>query len=170
MWKKVYLIALAAFVLLMLVLTYISRDWLGSLTNPRDVAANYTYYSNLSWYFLWLSAAILLALANVILWKTRVIWAFWATLLYFAVFVVAQTFWLDVAFADYQEKYKLVQSPGHLSPLIGAGLLIAAAFVVFFNQFLVLRAHDKMYAKDEPVERLSEVAKSSEETTTQNES
>ena len=170
MWNKVYLIALLVFLVLMSILTYVSWDWLGSLTNPKDVAENYRYYSNFSWYFLWISAATLLALAIVILWKTRQSWAFWITLFYFVLFIILQTFWLDPSFEKYQEKWKLISSAINLSPLIGAGLIISAAVVIYFNQFLVLRMNDKMFAKSEPAEVSSEDKKSLDETTIEDDS
>ena len=169
MFGKIYLIALAVFVLVMAILTYYSASWLGSITRPQDVAENYRYFSNLNWYLLWISSMILLIAANAIAWKTRRFWAFWATFIYFAVFLVLQTFWLDRSFAAYSVQNGLAQSSFSLSPLIGAGLLIAVGFIIFFNQFLVLRLHEKMFAKEIPVERPIEDEIIIEDVTTKNE-
>jgi hypothetical protein len=163
MWNKIYLIAFAVFLLLMSVLTYISSDWLGSITDPRSVVSNYEYYSRLSGNFLWISALILLVLANVLFWKTRQAWAFWTTLLYFAFFIVLHTFWLDRSFIEYKRTNGLLLSNITLSPFLGVGLCLGAAFIVFFNQFVAMRMHDKMYAKEEAVEHLPENEKPNDE-------
>jgi hypothetical protein len=169
MWNKVYLIALAVFLVLMSVLTYISSSWLGSITRPSDVAQSYISNSTTSWYVLLISTLILLILANIVLWNTLKAWAFWTTLLYFVIFIVLQTFWLDNSFVQYLKDNGLAPGQYTLRPLFGAVLCIGAGIFVFFNQLVVLRMHEKMYAKEEPVERLSEDEKPSEETTTENE-
>jgi apolipoprotein N-acyltransferase len=156
MWNKVYLIAAAVFLLVMSVLTYISGSWLGSITKPADVAQQYISNSNISWYFLIISSLILLILANVILWTTQKTWAFWTTLLYFVVFIVLQTFWLDNSFVQYLKDNGLAPGTYTLRPLLGAVLCIVAAVLVFFNQLVVLRMHEKMYANEELAEIVSE--------------
>lgn len=159
MFNKAYLVAIAVFLLVMSVLTYISCSWLGSITDPVDVVENYKYYSNLSWYFLLISSAILLVLANVILWNTRKSWAFWTSLLYFFIFIVLKTFWLDKSFYEYKN-----QEGFSLSPLLGVILFIIVAIFVFFNQLLVLRMHDKMYPNESAIEPLPEdLAENAEE-------
>ena len=169
MWNKVYLIALAVFLVLMSVLTYISGSWLGSITKPADVAQGYISSSSMSWYLLWISTLILLILANVILWNTRKSWAFWTTLLYFVIFIILQTFWLDKSFVQYLKDNGLAPGTYTLRPLLGAVLCIGAGIFIFFNQLFVLRMHDKMYAKAETAEPLSDDEKPLDETTTENE-
>lgn len=169
MLSKIYLAALAVFILLMSVLTYYSCSWLSSITDPGSVVTNYEYYSKLSGNFLWISALILIILANVILWKTRKIWAFWSTLLYFAVFIILHTFWLNTSFVQYKRDNGLLAGSISLSPLVGVIIIIFVAVFVFLNQLLVLRMHDKMYAKEAPVEPVVEDGKFVEETTTENE-
>jgi hypothetical protein len=158
MLNKIYLIVLAAFALVMLVLTYFSRGWLSSIDNPRTVVANYEYYSNFSATFLWISALVLLVFANIAFWKTRKIWAFWTTLIYFAVFVVVNTFWLNNTLLEYQRAKGLLVGSYSLSPFFGAGLCVVAAFVVFANQFIAAKLHDKMFP---PVEVESQNEKDS---------
>ena len=155
MWNKIYSIALAVLVLAICVLMYLSYSWLQSITNPADVASKYEFHSHLSWIFLWISSAILLVLANVILWKTRHTWAFWATLGYFAIFIILQTFWLDQSFFQYKKENNLQQSGISFSPFLGVGLCVAAAVFVFFNQLLLVRMHDKIL-KEPPIEELPE--------------
>ena len=101
---------------------------------------------------------ILLILANVVLWQTRKAWALWTTLLYFVIFIVLHTFWLNKSFIAYQKDNGLLTSSISLTPFIGVGLCLAAAAVVFFNQFLVLRMHEKMFPPAQPVEDLPEDA------------
>lgn len=164
MLNKVYLIALAAFFLLMSVMTYISCSWLGSITKPEDVAQSYISSSNTSWYLLLISSLILLVLANVILWNTRKAWAFWTTLLYFVIFIILQTFWLDRSFVQYLKDNGLAPGTYTLRSLLGAVLCIGAGVLVFFNQLVVLRMAEKMYAKDELPEPLSEDENPEDET------
>ena len=164
MLNKIYLIVLAVFVLGMCVLTYTAYDWLGSLTVPDDIKKNFESYMSLGRKFLWISTLILLGLANTILWKTRQSWAFWATLVYFAIFILAQTFWLDRAFLQFQKDKGLTESTLSISPFIGVSLCIAAAIFVYFNQFLVTRMHDRMFAKDSPIKELPDDAENNETT------
>jgi len=145
MWNKIYSIILAAAVLAAGVLIYFPYSWLQSKTNPADVQASYLFYSNLSWTFLLISSLILLIAANVVLWKTRRSWAMWVSLLYFAVFTIAQKFWLDGAFFNFQQANRLTESVLSFGALFGAVLIVLAAIIVFFNQYLVKRMHDKMY-------------------------
>ena len=133
----------------------LSFDWLKSIGSPVIVIEKYNYYSNLSWVFIWISTLILLTVGNVILWKMRKSWALWSTLLYFVFFVVLQTFWLDQSF--FQFKQKNVGSDGFsFSPFFGIALIVLAAIIVFFNQFLVKRLSDKMLPTEQPIEHIPE--------------
>ncbi|MGI8788878.1 MAG: hypothetical protein ACR2HG_14140 [Pyrinomonadaceae bacterium] len=156
MWNKIYLIVLAAAVLIISVLTYLSYSWLTSIGSPLIAVDNYNHYSNLGWIFLWISAVILLVVGNVVLWTTRKPWALWTSLLYFAVFIVLQTFWLEESFFDFKQHNNLANGAFSLSPFLGVGLIVLAAIIVFFNQFLVKRLHEKMYPPAQPIEPLPE--------------
>ena len=156
MWNKIYLIILAVAVLAICVLLYLPYSWLQSVTAPKDVAAQYDFYSNISRMFLLISSLALLILGNVVLWKTRRSWAVWLSLLYFAVFMIAQTFWLDREFFNYQQKHNLTDSLISFGAFSGGILIVLAAIIVFFNQYLVKRLHDKTYAPIQPVESLPE--------------
>lgn len=169
MWNKVYLGALAVFLLLMFVLIYVSSDWLGSITRPEDVAAGYISSSGRSWYVLLFASLVLLVLANVVLWTNRTAWALWTTLLFFIIFILLQTFWLDRSFVAYLKDHGFPPGSYTFRPLLGAMMCIGAGALVFFNQLIVLRMHDKMYAKDAPVERLPEDEIPFEDTTTKDE-
>lgn len=146
MWNKVFFIALAVAVLTMASLGFYSYSWLQSSTRPTDVVQNYEYYSNLAWMFLWISSLLLLVLANALYWRTEQAWALWATFLYFAVFVVVQTFLLDNAYANYQTRnFPGAQNGFSASPFLGVILCVLGAIIVFFDQFLVSRLHKKMF-------------------------
>ena len=154
MLNKIYLIALAVFVVGMCVLTYFGFDWLSSLTVPDDVKRNYEQWFRYGQIFLFVSSLILLILANVILWQTRQKWAFWATLGYFVVFILVQTFWLNRAFVQYQTDKNLAHDSTSFAPIFGVFMIIAAAVVIYFNQFLVTRTLDKMFAKESAIQEL----------------
>lgn len=154
MLNKIFLVLLAAAIVAMGVLTYLPYSWLDSITKPADVQTNYRFYSNISWAFLLISSLILLLFGNLVLWKTRRSWAMWATLLYFVVFVIAQTFWLDRAFFNFQQTADLTRDTISFSPFSGVILVVLSAIIVFFNQYLVKRLHDKMIPATPPVEAL----------------
>ncbi len=144
MWNKIYLVILAAAVVTMGVLTYFPYSWLQSKTDPRDVQTNFLFYLNISWVFLLISTSILLISANVLLWKTRRAWALWATFLYFSVFTITYKFWLDQQFFSYQQTNRLTESAISFGAVFGAALVILAAIIVFFDQYLVKRMLDKI--------------------------
>lgn len=155
MWNKIYLAILAAATLAAGILLYFPYSWLQSVTAPRDVQENYLYDANIGWTFVLISAVILLLAANVVLWKTRRAWAMWATLLYFAIFTIAYKFWLDRAFFNYQQTNNLTDSAISFGALFGVVLIVLAAVIVFFDQYLVKRLLDKT-SPLQPVEALPE--------------
>lgn len=156
MWNKIYLITLAAAILAMGVLLYLPFSWLQSIGAPATIRDNYLYYSNISWMFLLASSLILLIAGNVVLWKTRRSWAMWTTLLFFAVFMVAQTFWLENSFFRFKQENNFTSGAVSWSPISGAILIALAAVIVFFDQYLVKRLLDKTYPLMQPVESLPE--------------
>lgn len=153
MWNKVYLILLAIAVLTMGVLLYLPASWLSSVADPKNVALNYAHYSNISWTFLLISSIVLLLTANFVLFKTRRSWAMWATLTYFAVFMTAQTFWLEKSFFRYQQENNLNDSAFFLGSFVGVALIFLAAVIVFFNQYLIKRAQARLAP---PIDNLPE--------------
>ncbi len=154
MLNKIYLIALVVFIFGMSFLTYLAYDWLSSVSNPEIVKKEIETYISYGRLYLLITTVLLLAIANIILWKTRKSWAFWATFAYFAVFILLQSFWLDGAFAQYKNVKGLEEIGFSPSPIIGVLLVIAAAAFVYFNQFLVKRMIDKMFAKESEIQEL----------------
>ena len=154
MWNKIYLVVLAIAILAMGVLLYFPYSWLQSITAPKDVAEHYKLYANIGWIFLLASSLALLIIGNVVLWKTRQAWAMWVSLLYFSVFIIAHTFWLENSFFRYKQTNNLESGLISWSPLFGVVLIVLAAIIIFFNQYLVKRMLDKMYPAMQPVEEL----------------
>ncbi len=145
MWNKIYLIALAIAVLIMSSLAFYSNSWLDSIDAPVNVIQNYEDSSGMTWMFLWLSSIILLILANVFFWRMQQSWAFWTTFLYFAAFIIIQTFLLDEKFTAFRNSRNPGQSGLSVSPFLGVILCVVGAIFVFFDQFLVSRLHKKMF-------------------------
>ena len=145
MWNKIYSIALGISLLVTASLSFYAYNWLSSIDAPVNVVQNYEYYSGLVWMFLWLSSIILLVLANALYWRTQKSWALWTTFLYFALFIIFQTFWFDEAFTTYKNRSGLGQNTLPLGLFLGVALCIIGAIIVFFDQFLISRLHKKMY-------------------------
>lgn len=146
MWNKIYAASLVGASIVMILLSYFAYDWLHSIGSPRTALGQYAFYSAASWTFLWVSAAALLAIANVILWSFRSAWAMWATLAYFIVFLALRLFWLDRAAASFLTENRLSDGGPAIGGFFAAVLAILAAAIVYFNQFLVLRMNERMYA------------------------
>jgi uncharacterized membrane protein SirB2 len=140
MWNKIYYAVLAAAVVVMCFLTFYARTWLGSIGSPNSALEGYEFYAGLGSTFLWISSAVLLILANIILWYSRLGWAMWTTLGYFAIFVILRTFWLEKTRYVFQNSDSLF-----FTPVVGVILIIAAGVLVFLNQFINLRLNEKMY-------------------------
>jgi len=159
MWNKIYLAVLAVAVVAMSFFVLYSHSWLGSIGNPKDALEGFEYYAGLGSTFLWISTAILLILANIILWNSRRAWAMWASFAYFAFFIILRYFWLEKASYNFQKSDSFF-----LTPIFGVILIVAFGAVVFVNQFLNLRLNEKMYPPRAP-----ETVSENEEEKTSNE-
>lgn len=140
---------LAAAVVVMFFFTFYANSWFRSIGNPQAALEGYEYYAGLGSTFLSISFLILLITANIILWNTRRGWAMWTTLGYFALFVLLRAFWLEKSLYNFLYPDSLFFTPA----LVGAGLIIAAGVLVFFNQLLNLRLHERMYPPPETPEK-----------------
>ena len=141
MWSKIYLAVLGAAVLAMCFFTFYAKSWLASIGDPKLTIEGYDYYAGLSSTFLSITFLVLLILANIIFWNTRRGWALWLSFGYFALFVLLRSFWLEKSRYAFQYPDSVFFTPA----LAGAGLVIAAGALVFFNQLLGLRLHEKMF-------------------------
>ena len=159
MLNKIYPIALTISVVIMAVLTYLAYSQLQSVGfAPTVIAANYLDYISYYQQFLWLSSAILLILANILLWNERKSWSLWATLVFFVFFVLLNGWGLNGMFSDYKGSNFPPDSNFSTTGLFSAVICIIAAVAVYFNQYIVLRMRERMYPVKEsisdPLEKL----------------
>lgn len=147
MWSKIYLACLALSFVVMGFFAFYSLSWLQSIGDPRAAAAGFEYHSAVSWPFLWLSSVVLLVIANVVLWISGRSWAMWVTFLYLAVFIAAKFFWFDRSFAAFQTANNLASSGISFGPFFAVIMIVVIAAIVYFDQFFVVRMHEKMYPK-----------------------
>lgn len=145
MWNKIYTAILGISFILSAGLTYYAYTWLQSVGSPVNVVQNFEYYANAGRMFLWTSSIILLVLANVILWTTGNAWAMWTTLIYFALFILIQTFWLDKSFLSYQQNNGIAENAFFLTAFTGIILCVLAAIGIFFDQFIVKKMYDRTH-------------------------
>jgi hypothetical protein len=153
MWNKIYLGLLIVAVAIMGIMAFMCYNRLGSIDKPETVAANFMNLQSLYWTILWISSAILMIVSNVLLWTKRSAWALWTTFIFFAAFIILQTWWLGELFKTYSIANKLEANIG--MGIIGIILCIITAVGVFFNQFIVFRMRDKMFANTEPIAEIS---------------
>lgn len=149
MFSKIYLALLGLSIAVTTFLTYYSWSWLQSIGQPAAAVAEFQYYSMLVTTALWLSTAVLLVLANAVLWSSGRVWAIWTTFLFFTVFALVRYFGLSLAFIDFQMRNSPVGSGTSREPVIGVLLIILMAAIAFFDQFIVLRLRAKTYGKPE---------------------
>ncbi len=150
MWNKIYLGVLAIAVAIMGFFNYYSWSWLQSIGSPEAAIKGYEYHSSLAWLVLWVFAVLLLLLGNSVLWASRKSWALWTTFLYFSVFLIIRNFWLDRAFLDFESRHAGLEGLS-VAPIIAVSLIILAAIIVFFDNFLVTRLRAKTYPPAESV-------------------
>ena len=149
MWNKIFFAVLAAAIVVMSFFTFYAYSWLGSIGAPKDAAAGYDFYAGLSSTALVISTAVLLIIANVILWLSRRGWALWTTFGYFAFFIIVRFFWLEKASFDFRKATALTDGTYFFTAFIGAAIIIVGGAIVFFNQFFNLRLSEKMYPPKE---------------------
>ncbi|HEX8733816.1 MAG TPA: hypothetical protein VF721_00705 [Pyrinomonadaceae bacterium] len=149
MWTKIYLIFFAVAFLTMGVLTYLSYAQLQSIGfAPSIIAGNFLSYAGTYWTVFWIFSLALLILANVVLWLNRRAWALWLTLLFFSIFVLLRTWWLNEVYVNYTKQNNLTAETLFGFGILGVLLCIIAAVGIFFNQFLVLRMRDRIHSVD----------------------
>ena len=150
MWNRIYLVVLSLCTATMAFFTYYSWTWLKSIGAPLAAVEGYLYHSGLAWKFLWVSSIALLIFANAVLAKSRRSWAMWTTFIYFTIFRLVAGFWLNPAFVRF---WNANFEPSRLSVdvFVAIFLSVAAAAVVYANQFAVVRLSERMYpSKVEP--------------------
>jgi hypothetical protein len=145
MWNKIYLAVLIIAVVIMSFFTFYSHSWLGSIGDPKDALSGYEFYAGLGSTFLWISTAVLLILANILLWNSLRSWAMWTSFAYFAIFIILRFFWLETSAFNFQKANKFTESSFFFTPFVGVLFLIIVAAIVFFNQFMNLRLNERMH-------------------------
>jgi hypothetical protein len=155
MWTKVYLATAIVFIFVLGFVTYYSASWLGSITAPADAYAGYEYFRGLAWWTLWITSAILLILANIILARAGRGWALWTTLGYFVVFVLVIGFLLPISSIGFlRDKGFAPETSAYLSPFLAVGLCVGFAGLVYVNRLLVTRMRNRIVGAEMPSEEV----------------
>ena len=147
----------AAFIVTGFILYY-TGSWLASIGSPRDAFAGFLYYSRISQVAMWMSAAVLLVIANVILWSYRRAWAVWTTLLFTVVFLLIRFAWLDYSGLGFADRNGLPDDGLRWGFLMAVIASAAVAGVAYFDVFLVSRLRDRMHPPANPETGVSEQA------------
>lgn len=145
MWSKLYFGLIGLSLVVMAFFTFYAWSWLQSIGAPQTAVEGYTYHAGLSWPVLWITACIMLLIANAVLWTAARSWAMWTTLVYFAIGVIVKYFWLERAAASFRTGNGLTPESLSLGPLLAVAIIAVAAVVVFFNYFLVFKLYQKTF-------------------------
>ena len=145
MWSKLYLASLGLSLVVMAFFTYYSWSWLQSIGRPAVAVAGFEYHSELAWTTLWISSFVLLISGNIILWTIGRAWAMWATFVYFAIMVASKFFWLDRAYFQFKTDNGLLSDGFSTGSFFAVIIIAIMAAIVFFDQFILVRLHEKMY-------------------------
>lgn len=152
MWNKIFFGLLGLGTVVSIFFAYYAHSWLQSIGAPAAALDGFYYNSGLGWVTVLISSLALLIVANVVLWLQRHAWAAWTTLLYFAVFTVLWYFWLLPSAREFAFSSNIQTPTSSLTPLSGVVFCLAAAALVYFDQFLVVRLAARMHPAMEPVE------------------
>lgn len=138
MFGKIYLGVLAVSTAVMAFFTCYSCSWLKSVGAPAAAIAGYEYHSSYGWTALWLTTAVLLLLGNAVFWAGGRAWALWLSAVYFALFSVLRSFWLEPTAAEFRTANGL-QGEGGIGPILAAVLIVVVFIVAFLDQFVLVR-------------------------------
>ncbi len=140
MWTKVYVGTLAVFALFLGVVVYYASSWLGSITAPVDAFAGYEYNRSLSWWILWISTAVLVILANILLANTGKAWALWATFGYTCFFVMIIGFLLPLSAIGFLREHNFApELSQYLSPFLAVGICLGFGVFTYANQLIATK-------------------------------
>ncbi len=162
MFGKIYLGVLAVSTAVMAFFTCYSCSWLKSVGAPPAAIAGYDYHSTYGWTALWLTTVTLLVLGNAVFWAGGRAWAMWLTVIYFVIFTILRSFWLEPAAAAFRTTNGL-SADGGIGPMFAAVLIVLTAVVVFIDQFVLVRLRTLMFPPPSHTEEPS--AESASETT-----
>lgn len=144
MLTKIYFALLGIAVLVMTFFTFYSYSWLNSIGSPAIAAENFSYYSNLGLTFLCISFAALVIFAGYIIWNTAKNLSIWLSFVYFAVFMILQTFWLALTFSAFKKANGLAETSFTMNPIVGAVIIVVAGVAVFFAQYIIHKSRAKV--------------------------
>ncbi len=150
MLTKIYFALLLICILAMSFFAYYSWSWLQSIGKPQTAVENFDFWSNYFSIAFWATSFILLIVANIILWTRKSAWALWVTLGYFAIFTLLNYFWLGETYFQFKKANNLWEGGFSVGSFVGVGLCLAAAAVIFLNQFIGFRLHEKMFPSPSP--------------------
>ena len=145
MWNKIYLVALAIAVLPMIFITYYASSWLQSIGSPMAAIIGFNSTSRIAYYWLWISTAVLIVMANVVLWNHLKAWAMWTTLAYLVVFLLLQAFWLHPTSNLFIASNNLPFETPILRPLVLMITAVVAGIIVYFDQLAVVRMRERIH-------------------------
>lgn len=152
MWGKTYVATFSVFAFILFFVVYYAASWLGSITAPVDAFAGYEYFRSFSWYLLWITTAILLVVANVVLVKRDRSWAMWSTFAYFCFFVLGIGFLLPIYAIGFLREHGFApETQNYLSPFLALGLCVAVGALVFGNRLLVKRMRDRIVGHSDDI-------------------
>jgi hypothetical protein len=143
MWNKIYFGLLLVALISMGLMTFWCFNWLGSVDKPETVATNLMNSQSIFRTTLLICSGVLMIISNVLLWTKRSSWALWTTFIFFAVFIMLQTWWLNDMSNTYLAANGMQQGIAGMG-IVGTLMCIITAIGVFFNQFIVFRMLDKM--------------------------
>ncbi|MGE3467901.1 MAG: hypothetical protein AB7J13_13335 [Pyrinomonadaceae bacterium] len=153
MFSKIYFATLGLAFVAMSFFALYSWSWLQSIGFPTAAAAGYEYHAGIGQFVLWGSVAVLLLLANAVLWTSGRALAIWATFVYFTFFVVVRSFWLDQLFFHFKKANGLSDGSFSIGPFLAVLLIALVAMIAFFDQFIVLRLRSKTFGEQDGPER-----------------
>jgi hypothetical protein len=151
MFTKIYLALLGISILVILTITFLCYSQLQSMGfAPTQIVEYFESYDGFYKTALWISSIALLILGNVILWMSKKSWALWVTFVYFAAFILLDMWWLGDLLVAYKKQNNLLSGSFQFGGIFAALMVVIVGIGIFFNQFIVLRLHEKMFNK--PVE------------------
>ena len=150
MWKNVYLALLVIGILVAGFFAYYAWSWLQSIGDPRAAWDGYNYHRRMGIYFMAGWTAVLVIVANVVLWNTRNAWAVWASHLYFIVFSLVIFVALHLRGTSFCIENGVCENPskfiGFLIAFFGS---VAVGLALFADQYVILRLQERMHGKAE---------------------
>jgi uncharacterized membrane protein len=81
------------------------------------------------------------------MWKSRRSWALWTSFVYFAFFILLNTWWLEESSFRYKKTHQLLEGGFQVGGIFAIIMTFVVGVGAYFDQFIVFRLWDKMYGK-----------------------